>query len=315
MKENDKSFIIFDDVTFSYGDPENNSSEELDGTSGNSSGDSFASTFDGSSYSERPKEAVKNVSFTVDKGEFVAVIGSNGSGKSTVAKLMNGLLLPQSGTVISAGYNTANEDTIWEVRRLVGMVFQNPDNQIISTSVEEDVAFGPENIGVPRDDMIKRVDEAMKVCGVMDLRKCEPHLLSGGQKQRVSIAGILAMRPSCILLDESTAMLDPKGRKSVLETVKKLNKEEHITIVLITHHMDEIIEADKVIVMDKGSVVKTGKPSEIFSDKKLLSDLSLELPPAASVFDSVDEFDFGETVLSPSRGTEVLLNLYKRSIS
>lgn len=278
-----KKYIEFNNVTFSYGTP----------------GDETES--------RKRKDAVKDVSFAIEKGTFVCIIGSNGSGKSTVAKLMNGLILPTSGTVISAGYDTSDDQNIWEIRRLVGMVFQNPDNQIIATSVEEDVAFGLENIGVPREEMIARVDEALKMCGVEKYRHSEPHLLSGGQKQRVSIAGILAMRPSCIVLDESTAMLDPKGRKQVLDIVKKLNKEENITVILITHHMDEIVDADKVLVMEKGELVKAGTPVEIFSDRELISDLGLDLPPAARVFEPEDGLDFEETVLTKEQGVSVLM--------
>lgn len=282
MTETEK-YIEFNNVTFSYGTP------------------------DDETESRKRKDAVKDVSFAIEKGTFVCIIGSNGSGKSTVAKLMNGLILPTSGTVISAGYDTSDDQNIWEIRRLVGMVFQNPDNQIIATSVEEDVAFGLENIGVPREEMIARVDEALKMCGVEKYRHSEPHLLSGGQKQRVSIAGILAMRPSCIVLDESTAMLDPKGRKQVLDIVKKLNREENITVILITHHMDEIVDADKVLVMEKGELVKSGTPVEIFSDRELISDLGLDLPPASRVFEPVDGHDFGETVLTKEQGVSVLM--------
>lgn len=309
MKENNSEFIKFDDVTFVYGYLGENQKIESNDQSVQYGDTSSA---DRSTRPGMRREAVKNVSFTIDQGEFVCIIGSNGSGKSTVAKLMNGLLTPTSGKVYASGYDTSDDSKIWEIRRLVGMVFQNPDNQIISTSVEEDVAFGLENIGVPREEMIARVNEAMSLCGVEKYRTSEPHLLSGGQKQRVSIAGVLAMRPSCIVLDESTAMLDPKGRKSVLSTVKKLNLEEQITVILITHHMDEIIDADKVIVMEKGEVVKTGTPSEIFSDKALADSLSLELPPAADVFESIKDFDFGETVLSPEQGVNVLLAKLKK---
>ncbi len=306
METTNKDFIIFQDVTFSYFDDDAETAAD-----NGSPGDETAAS--DTHMPRKRKNAVENVSFSVGSGEFLCIIGNNGSGKSTLAKLMNGLLVPGKGTVISAGFDTKNDTDIWKVRRLVGIVFQNPDNQIIATSVEDDVAFGLENIGVPRDEMIRRVDEALAVCGISDLRQSEPHLLSGGQKQRVSIAGIIAMKPACIVFDESTAMLDPKGRQSVMDIIKKLNKEEHITVVLITHHMDEIVDADNVIVMDKGRIVKEGSPADIFSDKKLISELSLELPPAAGVFESIEDFDFGMTVLSPEQGVEALMNKLNRN--
>ncbi len=298
MTDNENSFIVFDNVTYCY-------SEDEPVSDGN------AASLDVSVSSGR-KEAVKNISLTIEKGSFTVICGSNGSGKSTLAKLMNGLLVPTEGKVITGGLDTSDDNNMWEIRRNTGMVFQNPDNQIIATSVEEDVAFGLENIGVPREEMLKRVDEALEICGIKEIRKSEPHLLSGGQKQRVSIAGILAMRPSCIVLDESTAMLDPKGRKSVLDIIRKLNREENITIVLITHHMDEITFADKVIVMEKGEVVRTGTPEEIFSDSRVTEDLNLELPPASWIFNNLEGFDFGGTVLTAGQGVSLMLSKLKK---
>ena len=222
--------------------------------------------------------AVDGVTFEVPSGEFVAVLGMNGSGKSTLAKHLNGLLLPTEGEVWIEGMNTREDDHIWNIRSTVGMVFQNPDNQIIGTVVEEDVGFGPENMGVPTDEIWKRVDDSLKKTGMTAYRYQSPNKLSGGQKQRVAIAGVVAMRPSCIVLDEPTAMLDPNGRKEVLKAVSELNKKENVTVVLITHYMEEVIYADRVFVMDEGKVVMQGTPREIFSQVERLKHLRLDVP-------------------------------------
>ncbi len=222
--------------------------------------------------------AVNDVSFSVKKGEFVAVLGHNGSGKSTLAKHLNAILYPTEGTVFVDGKDTHEEKNLWDVRETVGMVFQNPDNQIIGQVVEEDVGFGPENLGVPTKEIWERVEESLRAVGMYEYRKKSPNRLSGGQKQRVSIAGVLAMHPKCIVLDEPTAMLDPIGRKEVIRAVRALNDVEKITVILITHYMDEIIHADKVIVMDKGSVAMVGTPREIFSRVEELKALSLDVP-------------------------------------
>lgn len=222
--------------------------------------------------------AVQDVSILIRKGEFLAVLGRNGSGKSTLARLMNALLIPTRGIVIVNGINTADEQYIWEIRRTAGMVFQNPDNQIVGTIVEEDVAFGPENIGIPSAEIRKRIDEAMETVGIYKFKKHAPHLLSGGQKQRVAIAGILAMKPECIILDEATAMLDPVGRKEVMRVLHKLNTEEKITIIHITHHMDEAVTADRVIVMDKGRAAINGTPAEVFRNVEKIKKLGLDVP-------------------------------------
>jgi len=199
--------------------------------------------------------ALKDVTVTVNSGEFIVVIGHNGSGKSTLAKHMNALLLPTNGDVLVRGLNTKDEENIWDIRQTAGMVFQNPDNQIVATIVEEDVAFGPENLGVPPVEIIRRVEEALNIVDMIEYRRKAPHLLSGGQKQRIAIAGVIAMRPNCIIFDEPTAMLDPSGRREVINTIKKLNREENITIVHITHFMEEAVDADRVIVMDQGQIV------------------------------------------------------------
>lgn len=222
--------------------------------------------------------AVNDVSFSVKKGEFVAVLGHNGSGKSTLAKHLNAILYPTEGTVFVDGKDTHEEKNLWDVRETVGMVFQNPDNQIIGQVVEEDVGFGPENLGVPTKEIWERVEESLRAVGMYEYRKKSPNRLSGGQKQRVSIAGVLAMHPKCIVLDEPTAMLDPIGRKEVIRAVRALNDVEKITVILITHYMDEIIHADKIIVMDKGSVAMAGTPREIFSRVEELKALSLDVP-------------------------------------
>ncbi len=222
--------------------------------------------------------ALDEVSLEVKRGEFVAILGHNGSGKSTVAKHINALLSPTEGTVIVNGMDTKDEEHLWDIRRSAGMVFQNPDNQIIATVVEEDVAFGPENIGVPTEEIWRRVEESLTAVGMTAYRSHSPNKLSGGQKQRVAIAGIMAMRPECIILDEPTAMLDPVGRKEVMRTVHELNKNEGVTILLITHYMDEVIDADRVIVMDGGKVVMQGTPKEIFSQVERLKEYRLDVP-------------------------------------
>lgn len=224
------------------------------------------------------KRAVDGVELDVKKGEFIAILGHNGSGKSTLAKHINALLLPSEGDVWVVGNNTKEEDKIWEIRQSAGMVFQNPDNQIIGTVVEEDVGFGPENMGVPTEEIWERVEEALKAVGMYKYRKHSPNRLSGGQKQRVAIAGVVAMHPQCIILDEPTAMLDPNGRKEVIRAVRALNMVEEITVLLITHYMEEVVYADKVIVMDEGKVVMQGTPKEIFSRVEELKALRLDVP-------------------------------------
>ena len=225
------------------------------------------------------------VSLEIQEGSFVAVLGHNGSGKSTLAKHMNAILLPSGGKVYVAGLDTANDDLLLDIRRQVGMVFQNPDNQIVASVVEEDVAFGPENLGVPSEEIRQRVDSALERVGMTAYTRHAPHLLSGGQKQRVAIAGVLAMRPRCIVLDEPTAMLDPVGRREVLNTIRELNR-EGITVVLITHHMDEAAQADRLIVMHDGHVMADGTPSEVFRDVDGLRALGLEVPePVALMYE------------------------------
>lgn len=206
------------------------------------------------------EKAVENLNMEVVEGEFLVILGHNGSGKSTLAKLINGLILPTEGNITVMGMNTKEDKNIWEIREKAGMVFQNPDNQIVATIVEEDVAFGPENLGIPPKEIRRRVDEALEIVEMTEYKKHAPHLLSGGQKQRVAIAGILAMKPQCIIFDEPTSMLDPTGRIEVMNTIKKLNKEESKTIILITHYMDEAVQADRVIVMEKGKIVMEGTP-------------------------------------------------------
>ncbi|KXG74753.1 energy-coupling factor transporter ATPase [Thermotalea metallivorans] len=222
--------------------------------------------------------ALKKISLSIRQGEFVVVIGHNGSGKSTMAKHINALLLPSGGKVYVSGLDTADEKNVWDIRQTAGMVFQNPDNQIVATVVEEDIAFGPENLGIPPKEIRIRVDEALRSVGMTEHRKKGPHLLSGGQKQRIAIAGIIAMRPKCIILDEPTAMLDPSGRREVMDTIQRLNREEGITIVHITHFMDEAVNADRVIVMENGNIVLEGKPREVFTQVDTLKKLGLDVP-------------------------------------
>ena len=225
-----------------------------------------------------PRYVVNGLSLSVNKGEFVAVVGHNGSGKSTVAKHLNAMLIPSKGKVIVDGMDTADEELTYDIRRKVGLVLQNPDNQLVASIVEEDVAFGPENLGIPPEEIRERVDFALKAVDMYDHRLNAPHKLSGGQKQRVAIAGIIAMKPDCIVLDEPTAMLDPKGRDEVLSTITKLNKEQGITIVMITHYMEEAVTADRVFVIDKGKLLAKGKPEEVFTQVELLKRHRLDVP-------------------------------------
>ena len=224
------------------------------------------------------KKAVDNVNIDVKPGEFVALLGHNGSGKSTLAKHINAILYPTEGAIWVNGLDTSAEENLWQVRQSAGMVFQNPDNQIIGSVVEEDVGFGPENMGIPTEEIWQRVEESLKAVGMWQYRKKSPNKLSGGQKQRVAIAGVVAMHPKCIILDEATAMLDPSGRKEVLRAIRALNQVEEVTIIHITHYMEEVIYADKVFVMDKGSVVMEGTPREIFSRVEELQKLRLDVP-------------------------------------
>ena len=227
---------------------------------------------------EEVKRAIDDLTLDINQGDFVAILGHNGSGKSTFAKQVNGILLPTDGTVWISGMNTADDAHIWDIRKTAGMVFQNPDNQIIGNIVEEDVGFGPENLGVPTDEIWRRVDQSLEAVGMTAYRLKSPNKLSGGQKQRVAIAGVMAMRPQCIILDEPTAMLDPNGRKEVLNTVHRLNRQKDVTVILITHYMEEVSDADYVFVMDDGRVVMQGTPREIFSQVETLLSYGLDVP-------------------------------------
>lgn len=274
------TFIKFDNVSFAY------DSEE-----------------------EQPIRAVNDFSLAVPEGQFMAILGHNGCGKSTVAKLVNGILVPTKGKVTVAGMDTADEDKTVDIRRNVGMVFQNPDNQIVATIVEDDVAFGPENLGVEPSEIRKAVDAALKAVGMYEFRKREPHRLSGGQKQRVAIAGVIAMNTKCIVMDEPTAMLDPQGRKEVIDTVMKLNKEFGITVILITHFMDEAVKADRVVVMDDGCIALDGTPKQVFRNVEKIKALGLDVPQATELVyrlrkrgmklpdDILDENECAEAVL------------------
>ena len=258
--------------------------------------------------------AVNNVDFSIKKGEFVAIVGRNGSGKSTLARTMNALLLPTDGTVLVNEIDTKNEEMVWDIRSNVGMVFQNPDNQIVGTSVEEDVAFGLENIGVPREEMIKRISWALDIVKLQDKKKTEPHLLSGGQKQRCAIAGIIAMQPECIVLDEATAMLDPVGRREVMSLIKRLNSEQNITIVHITHHMDEVAQANRVILIDKGTVLADTTPRKLFSDVKLVKEAGLEVPQITALMYNLKQngVNVPDDIITTEEGIEILTKLLKK---
>ena len=231
------------------------------------------------SYDADSKEFVLDgIDLKIEKNSFVAILGHNGSGKSTLAKCFNGILLPCGGKVYACGFDTSDEKNMFDIRRNVGMVFQNPDNQIIATVVEEDIAFALENLGVPHDEMVKRVDEALAIVGMTEYKHHAPHRLSGGQKQRIAIAGIIAMKPKCLIMDEPTAMLDPKGRKEIMSTIKRLKEEQGVTVVLITHYMDEAVKADRVVVMDDGKILVDGTPEYVFQNVGLLHSVALDVP-------------------------------------
>lgn len=261
---------------------------------------------------EEINRAIDNLSVDIEKGSFVAILGHNGSGKSTFAKHINGILAPTEGTVWVADMNTADEESIWEIRKKAGMVFQNPDNQIIGNVVEEDVGFGPENIGVPTEDIWRRVDESLAAVGMTAYRYKSPNKLSGGQKQRVAIAGVMAMEPKCIVLDEPTAMLDPNGRREVLDAVEQLNKEKGITVILITHYMEEVVRADRVYVMDNGKVVMQGNPRSIFSQVDTLKSYRLDVPQITMLAYELKKegFNIPEGILTRQELVEALCQLY-----
>jgi len=280
---NNKNIIQFNNVTFAYDSGEENTAAA---------------------------PVVDGFNLCVPEGQFLAVLGHNGCGKSTVAKLINSILVPSMGSVTVDGIDTADDSKITDIRRTVGMVFQNPDNQIVATIVEDDVAFGPENLGIEPSEIRSRVDDSLKAVGMYDFRLHEPHKLSGGQKQRVAIAGVLAMNTKCIVMDEPTAMLDPKGRQEVMDTVNYLNKERGITVILITHYMDEAVKADRVVVMDRGGVVLDGTPREVFRNVEKLKALGLDVPQATELAyrlrkqgmnlpdDILDEKECAEAILS-----------------
>ncbi len=264
------------------------------------------------SFSYDDKEVLKNVSLDVRRGEFLAIIGANGSGKSTLAKHMNAVLVPSSGTVLVEDMDTADEQRMFDIRETVGMVFQNPDNQIVASVVEEDVAFALENLGTPPDEIRKRVDEALDIVGMREYALSAPYHLSGGQKQRVAIAGVLAMRPDCIVMDEPTAMLDPKGRRRVIETIEDLNKNHGITVVLITHYMEDAARADRIVVMSGGRAVIEGTPREVFSDSERIKALGLDVPPAAELCRELKRLgaDVDPLTISPSECVEEIMKLF-----
>lgn len=255
--------------------------------------------------------AVNNFSLEVPEGQFLAVLGHNGCGKSTVAKLINGILVPNKGKVTVKGMDTSDESKTVDIRRTVGMVFQNPDNQIVATIVEDDVAFGPENLGVEPSEIRKAVDNALKAVGMYEFRKREPHRLSGGQKQRVAIAGVIAMNTKCIVMDEPTAMLDPQGRKEVMDTVMKLNREFGITVILITHYMDEAVKADRVVVMDGGRIALDGTPKEVFRNVEKMKQLGLDVPQATELAYRLRKkgFKLPEDILDENECAEAILKV------
>ena len=258
----------------------------------------------------------RDLNLTVEKGSFVAILGSNGCGKSTLAKHFNSILLPCGGKVYVYGLDTSDEDRLMQVRRSVGMVFQNPDNQIVANVVEEDVAFGPENLGISSPEIRRRVDNALKQVGMYEYREHAPHLLSGGQKQRIAIAGIIAMEPKCIVLDEPTAMLDPQGRREVLETVTRLNRDKEITVVLITHHMDEAAKADRVVVLHKGEVALDGTPKEVFSQVEKLHSIGLCAPATTELCWELNRqgFDLDVRCISEEECAQTLFEAFSKEV-
>lgn len=253
--------IKLDGVSFGYADPE----------------------------TEQKTKIFDNLSLSIEEGSFVAVLGHNGSGKSTLSRLLNGMILPDEGTVTVDGLSTADEQNMLDIRRAVGLVFQNPDNQIVSTIVEEDVAFGPENLGVERREIISRVEKSLKAVGMLEYRRHATTKLSGGQKQRIAIAGILAMNPRCLVLDEATAMLDPRGRGEIISIAKRLNKEQGMTVVMITHYMDEAVDTDRCIVMESGKIILDGKPSEVFAKRDIIRKTGLTLPITCTLTEALSE--------------------------
>ncbi len=265
------------------------------------------------SYDKR-NYAVKNVSLSVERGEYVAIIGHNGSGKSTLAKLFNGLIKPDNGTITVDGFSSHDKKSLFEIRKRVGVVFQNPDNQLVASIVEDDVAFGPENLGVKREEIGKRIEFALKAVGMEKFRQSSPTRLSGGQKQRIAIAGVLALMPDVLVLDESTAMLDPQGRKEVLKVVEKLNKEQNVTVITITHYMDEVICADKVYVINDGEIALSGTPKEIFEQKEKIKEFGLELPLVAEVALKLKQngIDLPDGIFNPERLAEELCALKQK---
>lgn len=266
--------------------------------------------------SEESRDVLHDVSLAINKGEFVALLGHNGSGKSTMAKLFNAMLLPSGGKVFVDGMDTVDDSILYEIRRRVGLVLQNPDNQIVASIVEEDVAFGPENLGVPSAEIRQRVDDALKAVEMYDFRLNAPYKLSGGQKQRIAIAGIIAMQPDCIVLDEPTAMLDPRGRTEVLTTIQKLNRDKGITIILITHYMDEAVLADRVIVMDNGNILTEGTPRDVFSQVELLKKHQLDVPQATELIYRLKSsgFDLPDCVLNIEECVAALEPLFTESV-
>ncbi len=259
-------------------------------------------------------KAVDDVNLDIEQGDFVAILGHNGSGKSTLAKHMNAILYPSEGTVWVDGKDTAREENVWDIRQTAGMVFQNPDNQIIGQIVEEDVGFGPENMGIETKEIWQRVEESLKAVGMYEFRKFSPNKLSGGQKQRVSIAGVIAMHPKCIVLDEPTAMLDPQGRKEVIRAIRALNDVEKITVILITHYMEEVIYADKVYVMDKGKVTLQGTPREVFSKVDELKALRLDVPQVTLLAHELKEegFPISEGILTKEEFRDAMLQCVRK---
>lgn len=254
---------------------------------------------------------LSDVNFTAERGEYIAVIGHNGSGKSTLAKLFNALLIPDSGKITVDGFSSSDKKSLFEIRKRVGVVFQNPDNQLVASIVEDDVAFGPENLGVKREEIGRRIDYALKAVGMEEFRKASPERLSGGQKQRIAIAGVLALRPEILVLDESTAMLDPQGRKDILAVAKKLCREEGVTVIAVTHYMEEVLEADRVYVMDRGRVALSGAPEYVFFDMKRIKSFGLELPLAGYIAEKLREkgLPIAENVLTSEALTEALCEL------